>query len=47
MRLAGQVSQDLWIPIYPFVYVVAGGCAVLALAFLIKLLGALAKAVKS
>ena len=47
MRLVGQVSQDLWIPVYPFIYVVAAGCAVLALALLIKFLGAFVKAVKS
>ena len=28
MRASGEVSQDLWLPIYPFVYIVAVGCAV-------------------
>ncbi|MFH1491016.1 MAG: TRAP transporter small permease [Pseudomonadota bacterium] len=47
MRLAGEVSQDLWIPVYPFIYVVAAGCAILALTLLIKFLGAFLKAVNS
>ncbi|MBI4767308.1 MAG: TRAP transporter small permease [Deltaproteobacteria bacterium] len=47
MRLSGQVSQDLWIPIYPFIYVIVAGCTTMALAILIKFFGALLKAVKS
>ena len=43
MKAAGEVSQDLWIPIYPFVYVVAVGCAALAFTLLIKSFLALAK----
>jgi TRAP-type C4-dicarboxylate transport system permease small subunit len=46
MREAAEVSQDLWIPKYPFVYVVVVGCAILSLALLIKFLMALAKIVK-
>ena len=47
MRTSGEVSQDLWIPVYPFIYIVAVGCAVLALTLLIKFLMALMKVVKS
>jgi hypothetical protein len=47
MRASGEVSQDLWIPVYPFIYIVAMGCAVLALTLLIKFLMALMKMVKS
>ena len=36
MRAAGEVSQDLWIPVYPFVYVVAVGCLVYCLVLLIN-----------
>jgi len=46
MREAAEVSQDLWIPKYPFVYVVVVGCAILSLALLIKFFMALAKIVK-
>ena len=46
MREAAEVSQDLWIPKYPFVYVVVVGCAILSLALLIKFIMALAKIVK-
>jgi len=47
MRVSGEVSQDLWIPIYPFIYIVAMGCAILALTLLITFLKALMKVVKS
>jgi TRAP-type C4-dicarboxylate transport system permease small subunit len=46
MREAAEVSQDLWLPLYPFVYVVVAGCAILSLALFIKFLMALAKIVK-
>ena len=46
MREAAEVSQDLWIPKYPFVYVVVAGCAILSLALLIKFLMALVKIIK-
>lgn len=36
MRASGEVSQDLWLPVYPFIYVVALGCALLAFSLLIK-----------
>lgn len=47
MREAAEVSQDLWIPKYPFVYVVVAGCAILSLALLIKFFTALARIGKS
>ena len=47
MRASGEVSQDLWIPIYPFIYIVAVGCAMLALTVLINFLKAFMKVVKS
>jgi TRAP-type C4-dicarboxylate transport system permease small subunit len=47
MRASGEVSQDLWIPIYPFVYVVVMGCALLSIILLVKFLMALIKMVKS
>jgi len=46
MRASGEVSQDLWLPIYPFVYVVAVGSGLLSLALLIKFLLALVKRVR-
>jgi TRAP-type C4-dicarboxylate transport system permease small subunit len=47
MRLSEEVSQDLWIPVFPVIYVVAFGCALLCLALLIKFIEALIKVVKS
>ena len=47
MRASGEVSQDLWIPIYPFVYMVVMGCALLSTILLVKFLMALIKMVKS
>ncbi|MFQ5841932.1 MAG: TRAP transporter small permease subunit, partial [Thermodesulfobacteriota bacterium] len=47
MKAAGEVSQDLWIPVYPFVYIVAVGCALLSLILLVKFFIALIKTVKS
>ena len=46
MRASAEVSQDLWLPIYPFVYVVVAGCALLSLTLLIKFLMALVKMIK-
>jgi TRAP-type C4-dicarboxylate transport system permease small subunit len=46
MRASAEVSQDLWLPIYPFVYVVVAGCALLSLTLLIKFLIALVKMIK-
>jgi TRAP-type C4-dicarboxylate transport system permease small subunit len=47
MKASGEVSQDLWIPIYPFVYIVGVGCALLSLILFIKFLIALIRMVKS
>jgi TRAP-type C4-dicarboxylate transport system permease small subunit len=47
MREAAEVSQDLWLPIFPFVYVVAVGCALLSLVLLTKFFMALVKIIKS
>ena len=47
MRVSGEVSQDLWLPVYPFIYFVVAGCAIFALTLLIKFLIALTKVVKS
>ena len=47
MRISNEVSQDLWIPVFPAIYVVALGCALLALAVLIKFIAASIKVVKS
>jgi TRAP-type mannitol/chloroaromatic compound transport system permease small subunit len=46
MRVIGEVSQDLWLPKYPFIYLVALGCALFSLALLMKSLAALARLVK-
>ena len=46
MRAIGEVSQDLWLPKYPFIYVVVAGFAILSLALLVRFFGALGKAVK-
>ena len=40
MKASGEVSMDLWIPKYPFVYLMAAGCALLALILLMKVLTA-------
>ena len=47
MRVSGEVSQDLWIPIYPFLYIVAAGCGILALTLLTKFFIALMNVMKS
>jgi hypothetical protein len=47
MRLSGEVSQDLWLPVYPFIYIVVAGCSIFAFTLLIKFLIALTKVVKS
>lgn len=41
MRATGQVTQDLWIPLWPFVYVVAIGLALMCLVLFFKCLRAL------
>jgi len=46
MKASGEVSQDLWIPLYPFIYVVVVGCAIVSIVLLVKLLKAMRKVVK-
>ena len=41
IRGSGEVSLDLWIPKYPFIYAVAAGWALLALVLLMRGLAAL------
>jgi TRAP-type mannitol/chloroaromatic compound transport system permease small subunit len=43
MRAIGEVSQDLWLPKYPFIYLVALGCALFSLALFTKSLASLVK----
>jgi TRAP-type C4-dicarboxylate transport system permease small subunit len=47
MKASAEVSQDLWIPIYFFVYAVAAGCALFCICLLIKSLTALVQVIKS
>ncbi len=47
MWASREVSQDLWLPKYPFVFLVALGCGVLALALLVKFIIALSRVCKS
>ncbi len=46
MRAAGEVSQDLWIPKYPFIYLTALGFAVLSITLFMKFIAALTRTVK-
>lgn len=46
MRAIGEVSQDLWLPKYPFIYVVVAGFAILSLTLLVRFIRALGKAVE-
>jgi TRAP-type transport system small permease protein len=43
MQRTGEVTQDLWIPKYPFLYLTAVGCAVLSLALFFRFLQFLAE----
>lgn len=47
MKASKEVTQDLWIPKYPFIYIVAAGWALLGLVLFIKFLMALNKTMKS
>ena len=47
LRVSAEVTQDLWIPVFPVIYVVAFGCAILCLTLLIKFIEASIKVVKS
>jgi TRAP-type C4-dicarboxylate transport system permease small subunit len=46
MQASGDVSQDLWLPKYPFIYLVALGFAVLSIALFVRFISALIKTVK-
>jgi len=46
MRFSGEVSQDLWLPKHPFIYLAALGFAVLSLTMLVRFLLACRKAVR-
>lgn len=46
-KAAGEVSQDLWIPVYPFVYIVGVGCGILSLVLFIKFLVSLVQMLRS
>ena len=47
MQRTGEVTQDLWIPKYPFLYLTALGCAVLSVALFFRFLQFLAERSKS
>jgi len=47
MREWSEVSLDLEIPIYPFVYIASFGCALLAIVLLLKALAALKEVIES
>jgi TRAP-type mannitol/chloroaromatic compound transport system permease small subunit len=47
MKDSGEVTQDLWIPIYPFVYFMALGCAMLCLVLFLKFLAALSESTQT
>ena len=47
MHECGEVSLDLEIPIYPFVYLASSGCALLAIVLLLKALAALREMIES
>jgi TRAP-type C4-dicarboxylate transport system permease small subunit len=47
MRASGEVSQDLWMPVFPFIYVMAFGLFILSLALLINFMVSIEKAVRS
>jgi len=38
MKASHEATMDLWVPRYPFIYMAAAGCAVLALVLLMKCL---------
>jgi TRAP-type C4-dicarboxylate transport system permease small subunit len=44
---AGEVTQDLWIPKYPFLYLTALGCAILSIALFFRFLQLLSERLKS
>jgi TRAP-type C4-dicarboxylate transport system permease small subunit len=46
MQRVGEVTQDLWIPKYPFLYLTAFGCAVLSIALFFRFLEFLSERLK-
>jgi TRAP-type C4-dicarboxylate transport system permease small subunit len=46
MKASGEVSQDLWLPKYPFISLAALGFAVLSIALFMKFISALTRTVK-
>ena len=46
MKVSGEVSQDLWIPLYPFIYVVVVGCTIVSIVLLVNFLKAMKKVLK-
>jgi TRAP-type C4-dicarboxylate transport system permease small subunit len=47
MQRVGEVTQDLWIPKYPFLYLTALGCAVLSIALFLRFLEFLSERLKT
>jgi TRAP-type transport system small permease protein len=47
MQGVGEVTQDLWIPKYPFLYLTALGCAVLSLTLFLRFLQSISEKVES
>lgn len=46
MQRVGELTQDLWIPKYPFLYLTALGCAVLSMTLLFRFLAFLSERLK-
>ena len=46
LRVSGETSMQLKLPLYPFVYLFAIGCAVLCLIFVYKFIGSITQAAK-
>lgn len=46
IQRAGEVTQDLWIPKYPFLYLTSLGCAVLSIALFFRFLQSLSERIK-
>jgi len=46
IQRVGEVTQDLWIPKYPFLYLTSLGCAVLSIALFVRFLESLSERIK-
>jgi TRAP-type C4-dicarboxylate transport system permease small subunit len=46
MQRVGEVTQDLWIPKYPFLYITALGCAILSVTLFFRFLQFLSERLK-